>query len=142
MTAAGGVSDELAKLLSAVEAWLRNSAGRAATPTPAAGGSPTAGEGASGPWAAADGPRVVRELFATAGAHRSDSPCQICPFCQLISAVRGVRPDIVEHLVDAAGSVLLAFRALTEAGQPAGATEEPQEPAAPLAPVVQHITVN
>lgn len=35
--------------------------------------------------------------------------CQVCPLCQGISALRQVRPETVEHLLDAAASVVAAF---------------------------------
>jgi hypothetical protein len=40
--------------------------------------------------------------------------CTICPLCQLISAVRGTRPEVVEHLADAAGSLVAALRAFVD----------------------------
>lgn len=122
MTSRGGVADEAGRLLNAVEGWLRSASDDAA------------GEHAP--------PGVVRDLFATAAqAHPSDPPCEICPVCRVIAAVRAARPDIVEHLVDAAGSVLLALRAFTEPH--AGGTETAEdEPTAPPSTVVQHITVN
>lgn len=119
MTAPGGVAEEAAKVLSAVEAWLRNAAGTSSsTPT---------------------SPGVVADLFAHTGEHRSDSACQICPLCQLISAARSVRPEVLAHLGEAAGSVLLALRAVAE---PPVAAPVPGEPAAAPLTVVQHITVN
>lgn len=36
--------------------------------------------------------------------------CQICPVCQGIAALRQVRPETVEHLLDAAASLVAAFR--------------------------------
>ena len=36
--------------------------------------------------------------------------CSICPLCQTISAVRQVRPETVEHLLDAVASVVAALR--------------------------------
>ena len=41
--------------------------------------------------------------------------CRLCPVCQLIAAVRGSRPDLVEHLSDAAGSLIAALRAAVDA---------------------------
>jgi Family of unknown function (DUF5304) len=41
--------------------------------------------------------------------------CQLCPVCQLISLLRGTRPEIVAHLTDAAGSLLAAARAAMDA---------------------------
>lgn len=36
--------------------------------------------------------------------------CQVCPVCQGIAALRQVRPETVEHLLDAAASLVAAFR--------------------------------
>jgi hypothetical protein len=37
--------------------------------------------------------------------------CQVCPVCQGIAALRQVRPETVEHLLDAAASVVAAVKA-------------------------------
>lgn len=37
--------------------------------------------------------------------------CRVCPLCQAIGAVRHVRPEAVEHLLDAAASFVAALRA-------------------------------
>ena len=37
--------------------------------------------------------------------------CQVCPLCQAVGAVRRVRPETVEHLLDAAASLVAALRA-------------------------------
>ena len=58
--------------------------------------------------------------------------CTVCPVCQGISAVRGVRPETVEHLLDAAASFVAALRT-TVAGHPA--------PEPGRRPDVQHIDV-
>jgi hypothetical protein len=49
--------------------------------------------------------RFDHEHLATGAAE-----CQVCPLCQLIAAARAVRPEAVEHLLDAAASVVAAFR--------------------------------
>jgi hypothetical protein len=41
--------------------------------------------------------------------------CQLCPVCQLISLLRGTRPEVVAHLTEAAGSLLAAARAVIDA---------------------------
>jgi hypothetical protein len=56
--------------------------------------------------------------------------CQVCPLCQAIGAVRHVRPEAVEHLLDAAASFVAALRATGPA---------PEEP--PPGPRVQRIDV-
>jgi hypothetical protein len=47
--------------------------------------------------------------------------CQVCPLCQAVGALRHVRPDAVEHLLDAAASLVAALRAagVPTAGDPA-----------------------
>jgi hypothetical protein len=52
--------------------------------------------------------------------------CQICPICAGLAALRGARPEVVEHLAKAAAEVLLAARALLN-----GATAGPNAPAPP-----------
>lgn len=59
--------------------------------------------------------------------------CTMCPLCQGISAVRQVRPETVEHLLDAAASFVAALRT-TVGGQ------APPDPAT-RRPDVQHIDV-
>jgi hypothetical protein len=41
--------------------------------------------------------------------------CQLCPVCRLISLLRGTRPEVFEHLVDATTSMLAAMRAAMDA---------------------------
>lgn len=36
--------------------------------------------------------------------------CTVCPLCQAVSALRQVKPETVEHLLDAAASVVAALR--------------------------------
>lgn len=36
--------------------------------------------------------------------------CTVCPLCQAVTALRAVKPDTVEHLLDAAASVVAALR--------------------------------
>jgi hypothetical protein len=51
--------------------------------------------------------------------------CTSCPVCQGIAAVRGVRPETVEHLLDAAASFVAALRTTV-------ATPSPYDPAGGL----------
>lgn len=60
------------------------------------------------------------------------APCQVCPLCQLVGAVRRVRPETVEHLLDAAASLVAAVRTGVAAAETAGPAP---------APGVQHIDV-
>lgn len=39
--------------------------------------------------------------------------CRMCPVCQAVGALRHVRPEAVEHLLDAAASLVAALRATT-----------------------------
>ncbi|MGB8652727.1 MAG: hypothetical protein WCD35_18920 [Mycobacteriales bacterium] len=43
--------------------------------------------------------------FATGG-----SECQVCPVCQAVAALRQVKPETVEHLLDAAASLVAALK--------------------------------
>ena len=49
--------------------------------------------------------RFDHEHLATGSAE-----CQVCPVCQGVAALRQVRPETVEHLLDAAASVVAAFK--------------------------------
>jgi len=53
-------------------------------------------------WARA---RFDHEHLATGSAE-----CQVCPVCQGIAALRQVRPETVEHLLDAAASLVAALK--------------------------------
>lgn len=45
--------------------------------------------------------------------------CTVCPVCQVVGAARHVRPETVEHVLDAAASLVAALRAAF--APPAGA---------------------
>lgn len=60
--------------------------------------------------------------------------CQLCPVCQGIGAARHVRPEAVEHLLDAAASLVAALKTAV--------TTPPTGPAARQAPPVQRIDVS
>ena len=66
------------------------------------------------------------------GGHGAE--CAVCPLCQGIAAVRSVRPETVEHLLDATASFVAALRSTVGAAGPDGA-------AAARRPRVQHISV-
>jgi hypothetical protein len=53
-------------------------------------------------WARA---RFDHEHLATGSAE-----CQVCPVCQGVAALRQVKPETVEHLLDAAASLVAALR--------------------------------
>jgi hypothetical protein len=54
---------------------------------------------------------------AAVDAHMAtgSAECQLCPVCRLISLMRGSRPEVFEHLVDATTSMLAAMRAAIDA---------------------------
>ena len=57
--------------------------------------------------------------------------CTVCTLCQAVSALRQVKPETVEHLLDAAASVVAALRT-TLTPEPSGSSRRPG---------VQHIDV-
>jgi hypothetical protein len=59
--------------------------------------------------------------------------CTVCPVCQAVGALRHVRPEAVEHLLDATASLVAALRA-------AAAPPHPAEP--PTGARVEHIDVS
>lgn len=63
------------------------------------------------------------------------SECKVCPLCQAIAMVNGMRPEVLGHLTQAGMAVAAAFRAATET--------ETQEKAwsSEARPPVQHIKV-
>jgi hypothetical protein len=48
--------------------------------------------------------------------------CQLCPICAGLAALRGARPEAVEHLVKAGAELFLAVRALLEGAAGPAAT--------------------
>ncbi len=57
-------------------------------------------------WARTRGAGLLdSEHLASGGAE-----CSVCPVCQGIAALRQVKPETVEHLLDAAASVVAALR--------------------------------
>lgn len=71
--------------------------------------------------------RFDSEHLATGGAE-----CQVCPVCQGVALLRQVRPETVEHLLDATASFVAALKTAV-----AGPHPSPTEPSAR----VQHIDV-
>lgn len=49
-----------------------------------------------------------------------DAECRLCPLCQAIRVVRGVRPEVAHHLAAAATELAAALRAAAPAPAPAG----------------------
>jgi hypothetical protein len=61
--------------------------------------------------------------------------CQFCPVCQGIGVLRHVRPEAVEHLLDAAASFVAALKTAVTVPPSAGT-------GARHAPPVQHIDIS
>jgi hypothetical protein len=59
-----------------------------------------------------------------AAAAGSAPECRVCPLCAGLAALRGARPEVVEHLFKAGAELLLAARALLD-----GAAEPEPVPA-------------
>jgi hypothetical protein len=89
----GTAREEAARLLEAVQEW-------------ASGASGPDGSGFSPGSVFSAGAGLFNEHLAT-GAEE----CKICPVCQGVAALRRVRPEVVEHLLDASASLLAALRA-------------------------------
>ena len=60
------------------------------------------------------------------------SECQVCPVCQAVAALRQVKPETVEHLLDAAASVVAALKSTVTTPPPTGGGSSPK---------VQHIDI-
>ena len=80
-----------------------------------------------------DWARTRGEAGAADHTGPSGSTCGVCPVCSGIALLRDVRPETVEHLLDAAASVVAAVRSAVV--PPAG----PAEPGRPGG--VEHIDV-
>lgn len=61
--------------------------------------------------------------------------CSVCPVCQAVRAARQVKPETVDHLLDAAASVVAALRSTLLQAAPGGGS------GAPAPSPVQHIDV-
>ena len=81
MTAPGSAAEEAAALFSAAQEWLR-----------------------------ARSTGLGEDLRHGEHLATGSPECSVCPLCQAISAVRQVKPETVEHLLDAAASVVAALR--------------------------------
>jgi hypothetical protein len=80
-------------------------------------------------WARRKASHVLDEQHIATGS----AECQMCPVCQGIGVLRHVRPEAVEHMLDAAASFIAALK--TAVTTPA--SDEPARRAAK----VQHISV-
>lgn len=80
-------------------------------------------------WARRKASHVLDEQHIATGS----AECQMCPVCQGIGVLRHVRPEAVEHLLDAAASFVAALK--TAVTTPT--TDEP----ARRGTAIQHIAV-
>ena len=89
----GSVGEEAAKLLAALQGWARDHV--------------------------ADYSRSASE-FGSSYISDGSAACRICPLCQLIAFVRGVNPESLDQLGNAAGSMLHALSGLIDAAHRSG----------------------
>jgi hypothetical protein len=83
-------------------------------------------------WARKKAGAVLDEEHVATGS----AECQMCPVCQGIGVLRHVRPEAVEHMLDAAASFVAALKtAVTAPPSADGHTHS-------HAPRVQHIDVS
>ncbi len=113
----GSVGEEAAKLMDALQDWVKESGAAGA-----ASGLGGLGGGLGEQW------RTVNEHLATGGAD-----CTYCPVCQVIHRMREASPEVRGHVAVAASSLLQAAAALIEtraprpsAGQSDQSTTEPR----------------
>ena len=53
----------------------------------------------------------VRDTLGADSVANGSAACRVCPVCHGIALLRGLRPEVTEHLLDAGGSLLAALRA-------------------------------
>jgi hypothetical protein len=82
-------------------------------------------------WARRKAGHVLDEEHLATGS----AECQFCPVCQGIGVLRHVRPEAVEHLLDAAASFVAALKTAVTAPPSA-------DTAARHGPPVQHIDIS
>jgi hypothetical protein len=80
-------------------------------------------------WARRKAGHVLDEDHVATGS----AECQLCPVCQGIGVLRHVRPEAVEHMLDAAASFVAALKTAITVPSP--------DVAARSASRVQHISV-
>jgi hypothetical protein len=107
----GTLGEEATKLLQALQGWAKEGGAQYA------GAGASAAEGLSSAW------EQVNEHLATGG-----DDCRYCPVCQVISAVRRTPPDVREHLVTAATSLMQAAAGLLATDVPAPGRRHGQDP--------------
>lgn len=74
----------------------------------------------------------VREHLGSEHLATGSAECLACPLCQAVGALRHVRPETVEHLLDATASFVAALKTAVSG--------EPTVPPSPATPV-EHIDV-
>jgi hypothetical protein len=82
-------------------------------------------------WARRKASHVLDEQHVATGSPE----CQMCPVCQGIGVLRHVRPEAVEHMLDAAASFVAALKT-------AVSTPTPSDEPARRAAKVQHISLS
>jgi hypothetical protein len=108
----GSIGEEAAKLAEAVQEWL--------------GEWRESSSGFGGFGGFGGGHRFGGDAWAAATAPEPDgAECRVCPICQGLRVLRGTRPEVFEHLSDAAASMAAALRELLgDSGGPGGASRE------------------
>lgn len=72
----------------------------------------------------------------TAAAHQvatGAAECAGCPFCQLIGALRGDRPELTERVVEVAATLVGHLRGMVD--QPAAQPEQPEPSGVQVIPI-------
>jgi hypothetical protein len=60
-------------------------------------------------------------------AEHAGPECRVCPFCQVLSLVRGAQPDVFDHVAEAAAGLLTALRGAVEEHLPGHHEDVPVE---------------
>lgn len=77
----------------------------------------------------ADEERAARYSDLFGARHEHSETCAYCPICATIALVRNTRPEVVEHLANAARELVLAAgMMLEEAGEIIGQPDRARRP--------------
>lgn len=123
----GTATEEAARLVEELGAWARRVDARR-SPDAAGPEEPDWSTGPDGP-DRAGGPGTPGGPEAPGGRSRAcpePSTCRVCPLCQGAALLRGLRPEVVEHLAAAATSLAAALREVVAPPQRPG--HPPAEP--------------